>query len=90
MAKREIKRQVEETEPVDVTGQAEEQEVALPAEKQARPVEVKLVDATVTISKRPAVVAIRVLREIVLFNDGYKMRREKLDPSKPVIVRISQ
>jgi hypothetical protein len=90
MAKREIKRQVEETGPVTVTGQAEEQEVALPAEKQARPVEVESVDVSVTVSKRPAVVAIRVLRGMLLYNDGYKMNRVKLDPTKPVTVRIKQ
>ena len=91
MARREIKRQVEEIEPASVTGQVEEQEeVFLPVEKQARLAEVKPVDVTVTVRKRPAIMAIRMLRNMVLFNDGYKTMREKLDPTKPVTVRISQ
>ena len=90
MAKREIKRQVEETEPVAVTGQVEEQGTALPAEKQARPEEVKPVDVTAVIRKIPSIMAIRVLRGMLFYNDGYKMRREKLVPGKPVTVRITQ
>ena len=90
MAKREIKRQVDEL--LDTENKAVETVTtpALPAEKQARPVEVEPVDVTVTVIKRPAVVAIRVLRGMLLYNDGYKMNRVKLDPTKPVTVRIEQ
>ena len=89
MAKREIKRQAD-AEAVNEMGQVLEQEAALPAEKQARPVEVKPVDVTATIRKVPSIMAIRVLRGMLFYNDGYKMRREKLIPGKPVTVRITQ
>ena len=70
--------------------EVEKQAKALPAEKQARPVEVKPVDVTATIRKVPSIMAIRVLRGMLFYNDGYKMRREKLIPGKPVTVRITQ
>ena len=54
------------------------------------PVEVKPVDVTATIRKVPSIMAIRVLRGMLFYNDGYKMRREKLIPGKPVTVRITQ
>ncbi|MFA5401677.1 MAG: hypothetical protein WC359_14600 [Dehalococcoidia bacterium] len=88
MAKREIKREIERVEEQD--GKSEEQETALPAENKACPMEVEPVDVTVTVSKRPAVVAIRVLRGMLFYNDGYKMNRVKLNPAKPVTVRIEQ
>jgi hypothetical protein len=98
MAKREIKRHAEETEPVATTeqveeGQAEEQEAALPAETPARPVkpvEVKDTDFSVTFDKFPSYMAIRILRNVVLFNDGRKMRRENIVPGKPVTIEITQ
>ena len=99
MAKREIKRQVEAESIVEESQMGaidvEKQEVALPAEKPARPVEKKVVDVkdadfSVTFDKFPSYMAIRILRKVVLFNDGRKMRRENIVPSKPVIVEIKQ
>jgi hypothetical protein len=88
MAKREIKRQVEETMPDESA--TETADSAVTAKVEVKEPVVENLDVSVTVSKRPAVVAIRALRGVILFNDGFKMRKEKLDPDKPVIVRISQ
>jgi hypothetical protein len=88
MAKREIKRQVEEMEPVAVTGQAEEQEVqepvqaALPAEKQVRPL-------NVTIDFKNFL-GVRRVGQSIWFNDNRKMRKESIDISKPLKVTFAQ
>ncbi len=89
MAKREINRQVEETAPVAVTGQAEEQETALPAEKQARPKEVKPLDVTVEV-KAPGVFVMRVWSGMVLFPNKFKMEKIPIVAGKPVKIRITQ
>lgn len=86
MAKREILRQTGKTEQETATTDSAAQAVV----ETNPPMEKNSVDVVVTISKRPSVVAIRALRGVLLFNDGFKMRKEKLDPAKPVIVRISQ
>ena len=89
MAKREINRQVEETAPVATTGQAEEQETALPAEKQARPKEVKPLDVTVEV-KAPGVFVMRVWNGLILYPNKFKMEKISIVPGKPVKIRITQ
>lgn len=88
MAKREINRQVEETEPVPVTGQAVE-EVALPAEKQARPKEVKPLDVTIAV-KAPGVFVMRMWSGAVLFAGQGKMNKIPISRGKPINIRITQ
>jgi hypothetical protein len=85
MAKREINRQVEETEPVAV----KEQEVALPAEKQARPKETKPLDVTITV-KAPGIFVMRVWNGMVLFPEKRKLSKIPIVPGKPVTVRVTQ
>lgn len=89
MAKREINRQVEETAPVATTGQAEEQETALPAEKQARPKEVKPLDVAVEV-KAPGVFVMRVWNGLILYPNKFKMEKISIVPGKPVKIRITQ
>lgn len=94
MAKREIKRQVEETEPTAVTGQADEQvvgeqEAALPAEKPTRPKEVKPLDVTITV-KAPGIFVMRVWNGMVLFPEKRKLSKIPIVPGKPVTVRVTQ
>ena len=100
MAKREIKRQVEETETVEVTGQVEETktvdsainsdvEEALPAEKRAHPVAAKPLDVTVTM-KSPGTFVVRVWSGAVLFAGRGKMNKVPIVPGKPVNIRITQ
>ncbi len=90
MAKREIQRQVEETAPVAVTGQVEKkQEVALPAEKQARPAAVKPLDVTVTV-KSPGVFVARIWSGVILFAGQGKMNKIPIVKGKPINIRITQ
>lgn len=88
MAKREINRQVEETEPGTVTGQAVE-EGALPAEKQARPKEVKPLDVTVEV-KAPGVFVMRVWNGLILYPNKFRMEKISIVPGKPIKIRITQ
>jgi len=88
MAKREINRQVEETEPVAVTGQAVE-EVALPAEKQARPKEVKPLDIAIAV-KAPGVFVARIWSGAILFAGQGKMNKIPIVRGKPIQIRITQ
>ena len=85
MAKREINRQVEETEPVAV----KEQEAALPAEKQARPKEVKPLDVTIAV-KAPGVFVMRMWSGAVLFAGQGKMNKIPIARGKPINIRITQ
>ena len=85
MAKREINRQVEETEQVAV----KEQEASLPAEKQARPKEVKPLDVTITV-KAPGIFVMRVWNGMVLFPEKRKLSKIPIVPGKPVTVRVTQ
>lgn len=85
MAKREINRQVEETEPVEV----KEQEVKLSSEKQARPKEVKPLDVTITV-KAPGIFVMRVWSGMVLFPEKRKLSKIPIVPGKPVTVRVTQ
>lgn len=89
MAKREINRRVEETAPVATTGQAEEQETALPAEKQARPKEAKPLDVTVEV-KAPGVFVMRVWNGLILYPNKFRMEKISIVPGKPVKIRITQ
>lgn len=88
MAKRNIQRAVEDDVPAG-DGQVQAVDVT-PAPAVKVPVVVKPLDVSVTFSKLPAYMAIRVLRQIILFNDGNRMRRENLVPGKPITVRITQ
>ena len=89
MAKREIQRQVEEPAPVATTGQAEEQNGALPAEKQARPKEVKPLDVTVEV-KAPGVFVMRVWNGLILYPNKFRMDKVPIVAGKPVKIRITQ
>ncbi|MFA5377930.1 MAG: hypothetical protein WC455_19425 [Dehalococcoidia bacterium] len=86
MAKREIKRQVEETEPVAATGQAEETQepvqAALPAEKQVRPLNVTI--------EFKNFLGVRRVGQSIWFNDNRKMRKESIDISKPLKITFAQ
>lgn len=85
MAKREINRQVEETEPVEV----KEQEVKLSSEKQDRPKEIKPLDVTITV-KAPGIFVMRVWNGMVLFPEKRKLSKIPIVPGKPVQIRITQ
>lgn len=85
MAKREINRQVEETEQVA----AKEQEAALPAEKQARPKEIKPLDVTIT-AKAPGVFVARIWSGAILFAGQGKMNKIPIARGKPITIRITQ
>jgi len=85
MAKREINRQVEETEPVEV----KEQEVKLSSEKQARPKEVKPLDVTIT-AKAPGVFVARIWSGTILFAGQGKMNKIPIARGKPITIRITQ
>jgi outer membrane biosynthesis protein TonB len=63
----------------------------LPPEKKAHPEEkIKPLNETVVVAKVPTVIVVRVLHKLILFNDGRKMRREKIVPGKPVTIKITQ
>lgn len=82
MAKREINRQVEETEPVEV----KRQEVVLP---QANLKENKPLDVTITV-KAPGIFVMRVWNGMVLFPEKRKLSKIPIVPGKPVTVRVTQ
>jgi hypothetical protein len=83
MAKREIKR----------TEDAPVPEVKEAAKPQAPAVvkipEAKQEDGVITV-KAPAVVIIRVLKGVCIYQEKFKTRRIPIDSSKPVTVRIAQ
>lgn len=92
MAKREIKRAVEQTkaEPEVVApaaAKAEPVKVDLPPQNQARPV---VVPSGIITVKAPAIVVVRILKGVCLYQDGVNVRRMPIKSGEPVTITIKQ
>lgn len=82
MAKREIKR------ALDTPANSGVIEAERPTAVEVKKSEVK--DDGVILVKAPAVVIVRVLKGVCVFQDKFKTRRIPIDTSKPVQIRITQ